>query len=286
MNDLEDSVANAAKNSDLEGVIRCVEAGVDATLQDFNGMTALLYASSLGLTRMIEYLLDVAGSDVNEIQRGSGKTVLMMAILGCHFKTMQYLVEVGKANLKAVDSNGGILYHLKYWAHLTHHKRLTRFCGREDAQYHADLTSLLRVLVMSDNPNCFGRLQREGSLTLEDCEDSSCRCREELRTNRQQCFFKLQRGGIFIMEQRDLIARGGILNKYLPAYTKFQQETIFANTPVPVDLQKLIVAYSVTTSKDMWAAEFRVQLPRAKRRRPKSDDDNSDDDTDDSSCSY
>ena len=48
------SVVNAARNSDFEGVKRSVDEGGDSTQPDYDGMTALLYVAKFGLTSMIE----------------------------------------------------------------------------------------------------------------------------------------------------------------------------------------------------------------------------------------
>ena len=69
----------------------------------FDGRTALMGASLIGMTEIVKYLIH-AGAEVNVADK-DGKTSLMRASLRGHTDTTELLISKG-AEVNAVDNNG------------------------------------------------------------------------------------------------------------------------------------------------------------------------------------
>ncbi len=92
--------------SDLTGVKKCIDNGVDINLLDYEyGQTALMISSRAGNLDIVKYLVE-QGADLNILAESEwGWTALIEASFGGHIEVVKILVESGAdINIQDVDS--------------------------------------------------------------------------------------------------------------------------------------------------------------------------------------
>lgn len=94
---------SAAYEGDFETVRFYLRNGIQPTVQDGWGGTALMYASGQGHVKIVRELLE-AGVDVNERSR-MDRTPLMSAALGGQYEVAKLLLDCG-AETSLVDDEG------------------------------------------------------------------------------------------------------------------------------------------------------------------------------------
>jgi ankyrin repeat protein len=133
-------IFNYAEKGNLLEIKNLIDNGVDINLQNNEGVTALILASTNGNKEIVRYLID-SGANL-DIQTKEGITALMCT-KNEHKEVMRYLIDSG-ANLD-IQSKGGVTVLM--WASKKEHKELVRYLidsgANLDIQTKEGITALM-----------------------------------------------------------------------------------------------------------------------------------------------
>ena len=102
-------ILEAAKEGNLVKVKYCVNKGVDKDAKDYDGWTALHYATWKGHLEIVQYLIETCQLD-KEAKINEGSTALHIAIRNDHLNIVTYLIETGHVNKEIRNNNGQSAY--------------------------------------------------------------------------------------------------------------------------------------------------------------------------------
>jgi len=105
MRKVDEALLEAAEIGDYNGIVKAIQAGADMNIKNEDGETALTLASSMGLTDIVELLID-AGVNVNAKSEYLGMTALMLASEFGHLDIVELLIEAG-ADVNIKNKSGG-----------------------------------------------------------------------------------------------------------------------------------------------------------------------------------
>jgi hypothetical protein len=130
------ALLDAARNGDLESVIRLVAEGADVKESNRYGFTPFMRAAWHGHIPIMHWLLTEGGSSLTE-QSTIRTTALLLAARGAHFPAVQYLLDERGASISESDNFGRTV-----WNELWINPR---------GGSAGELSSLLKVMVMLDD---------------------------------------------------------------------------------------------------------------------------------------
>ena len=87
------SILNSARKGDIVRLQKCIDEGYDVNFQGSGGMTALMFASSSGHIKAVEYLINHEAS--LDIQSNDGYTALAISALRNHKEIVELLLNSG-----------------------------------------------------------------------------------------------------------------------------------------------------------------------------------------------
>jgi len=100
---IDKDLSNAIEMNNLKAVEKALKKSANINEKDYDGLTALMKASSNGYTTIAQFLIE-KGANVNEKDK-DGVTALMRAVMKGHIDIAQLLIEKG-ANVDEKDKNG------------------------------------------------------------------------------------------------------------------------------------------------------------------------------------
>jgi len=159
----------AAINGDLTRVMQLVQSGVSVNTKHNGGRTALHWSSYKGHLKLVRYLVEQAGANINVKSTYSEASPLHDAIEGGHLTVVQYLVEHG-ADIDAKNSHGKIALDVARCHRSNEAPMIVQYLEQQKQQ-HGDRATIIQEL----------ELEQQSWIDVNDLKKAThCSTRAEL----------------------------------------------------------------------------------------------------------